>query len=182
MPAGADRPQDFDVFAGGASLHIATVSPTPGTGTLTLGGRQRRRPLCVRPGQRPRHSTAGRVVGREDDRLRRARDQQRPARHLHDERRRYAGARSSRTSPTTIRAATACSSTTSTRPSAPRGPTASSASSSRPRAATSTRAPSTTPARSARPRTRPSRTRTSTSSSPTRTTPARTTSASSPGS
>ncbi|HEY4014864.1 MAG TPA: hypothetical protein VGM06_16090 [Polyangiaceae bacterium] len=35
-PAGPDRPQDFDVYAGGASLHIATVTQAPG-GALTLG-------------------------------------------------------------------------------------------------------------------------------------------------
>ncbi|MGH7295927.1 MAG: hypothetical protein ACRELB_13380, partial [Polyangiaceae bacterium] len=38
IPAGPDRPQDFDVFAGGASLHIATVAPAPGTGQLALLG------------------------------------------------------------------------------------------------------------------------------------------------
>jgi len=36
VPAGPDRPQDFDVFAGGASLHIAQVTQQPG-GALTLG-------------------------------------------------------------------------------------------------------------------------------------------------
>jgi hypothetical protein len=36
VPTGSDRPQDFDVFAGGASLHIATVTPQAG-GALTLG-------------------------------------------------------------------------------------------------------------------------------------------------
>ncbi len=36
-PAGPDRPQDFDVFAGGASLHIAAASLTA-TGDVTLGG------------------------------------------------------------------------------------------------------------------------------------------------
>jgi hypothetical protein len=38
-PTGSDRPQDFDVFAGGASLHIAVVTPSPGGG-LTLGADQ----------------------------------------------------------------------------------------------------------------------------------------------
>jgi hypothetical protein len=36
-PPGPDRPQDFDVFAGGASLHIAPASLTA-TGDVTLGG------------------------------------------------------------------------------------------------------------------------------------------------
>jgi len=36
IPAGPDRPQDFDVFAGGASLHIAQVAQTALTGDLTL--------------------------------------------------------------------------------------------------------------------------------------------------
>ena len=36
-PPGPDRPQDFDVFAGGASLHIAAASLTA-TGDVTLGG------------------------------------------------------------------------------------------------------------------------------------------------
>ena len=36
IPAAPDRPQDFDVFAGGATLHIAKVTLTP-TGDLTLG-------------------------------------------------------------------------------------------------------------------------------------------------
>jgi hypothetical protein len=31
-----DRPQDFDVFAGGASLHVAQVTATPLTGALTV--------------------------------------------------------------------------------------------------------------------------------------------------
>jgi hypothetical protein len=35
-PPGPDRPQDFDVFAGGASLHIASITPN-GTGDLALG-------------------------------------------------------------------------------------------------------------------------------------------------
>ncbi len=35
-PSGPDRPQDFDLFAGGASLHLATVTAAPG-GSLTLG-------------------------------------------------------------------------------------------------------------------------------------------------
>ncbi len=35
VPSGADRPQDFDVFAGGASLHIASVTPQPGGGLTT---------------------------------------------------------------------------------------------------------------------------------------------------
>lgn len=38
IPAGPDRPQDFDVFAGGASLHIAQVTFT--AGALTLGADQ----------------------------------------------------------------------------------------------------------------------------------------------
>jgi hypothetical protein len=36
-PAAPDRPQDFDVFAGGASLHVVAASLTP-TGDVTLGG------------------------------------------------------------------------------------------------------------------------------------------------
>ena len=36
VPAAPDRPQDFDLFAGGASLHIAQVTQQPG-GALTLG-------------------------------------------------------------------------------------------------------------------------------------------------
>jgi hypothetical protein len=36
-PPAPDRAQDFDVFAGGASLHIASVTPTAATGALTLG-------------------------------------------------------------------------------------------------------------------------------------------------
>lgn len=36
IPSGSDRPQDFDVFAGGASLHIVAASLTPGGG-VTLG-------------------------------------------------------------------------------------------------------------------------------------------------
>jgi hypothetical protein len=36
-PPGPDRPQDFDVFAGGASLHIVPASLTA-TGDVTLGG------------------------------------------------------------------------------------------------------------------------------------------------
>ena len=36
IPAAPDRPQDFDVFAGGATLHIAQATLTP-TGDLTLG-------------------------------------------------------------------------------------------------------------------------------------------------
>jgi hypothetical protein len=39
VPSGSDRPQDFDVFAGGASLHIAAVTPQPG-GAITLGADQ----------------------------------------------------------------------------------------------------------------------------------------------
>src|SRR5258708_11596780 len=35
-PSGADRPQDFDVFAGGASLHIAKATLTP-AGDVQLG-------------------------------------------------------------------------------------------------------------------------------------------------
>jgi hypothetical protein len=35
IPTGSDRPQDFDVFAGGASLHIAKATQTGGA--LTLG-------------------------------------------------------------------------------------------------------------------------------------------------
>jgi hypothetical protein len=38
IPSGPDRPQDFDVFAGGASLHIATVAAAPTTGQLTTLG------------------------------------------------------------------------------------------------------------------------------------------------
>ena len=38
-PAGPDRPQDFDVFAGGASLHRAVIAPTA-TGDLTVGADQ----------------------------------------------------------------------------------------------------------------------------------------------
>jgi hypothetical protein len=37
-PPGADRPQDFDVFAGGASLHVAQVAPAPLTGDLMFLG------------------------------------------------------------------------------------------------------------------------------------------------
>ncbi len=37
VPAAPDRPQDFDVFAGGASLHLAQVVPTPVTGALVAG-------------------------------------------------------------------------------------------------------------------------------------------------
>jgi hypothetical protein len=37
IPPTPDRPQDFDVFAGGASLHIAQVVPTPITGALAVG-------------------------------------------------------------------------------------------------------------------------------------------------
>jgi hypothetical protein len=40
VPQGSDRPQDFDVFAGGASLHVALVAPTPLTGNLALAGDQ----------------------------------------------------------------------------------------------------------------------------------------------
>jgi hypothetical protein len=36
IASGPDRPQDFDVFAGGASLHIAAVTQQPG-GAVTLG-------------------------------------------------------------------------------------------------------------------------------------------------
>jgi hypothetical protein len=36
VPSGPDRPQDFDVFAGGASLHIASVTQQPG-GALAVG-------------------------------------------------------------------------------------------------------------------------------------------------
>ena len=36
IPSAPDRPQDFDVFAGGASLHLANVTPQPG-GALTVG-------------------------------------------------------------------------------------------------------------------------------------------------
>lgn len=36
IPTGSDRPQDFDVFAGGASLHIVAASLTPGGG-VSLG-------------------------------------------------------------------------------------------------------------------------------------------------
>jgi len=36
IPTGSDRPQDFDVFAGGASLHIVSASLTT-SGVLTLG-------------------------------------------------------------------------------------------------------------------------------------------------
>ncbi len=38
VPAAPDRPQDYDVFAGGASLHLAQVVPTPVTGALVAGG------------------------------------------------------------------------------------------------------------------------------------------------
>ncbi|HEY5243569.1 MAG TPA: hypothetical protein VIJ22_18945, partial [Polyangiaceae bacterium] len=38
VPAAPDRPQDFDVFAGGASLHLAQVTQTPITGALVAGG------------------------------------------------------------------------------------------------------------------------------------------------
>jgi hypothetical protein len=38
IPPGPDRPQDFDVFAGGASLHLTQVLPTPLTGALVAGG------------------------------------------------------------------------------------------------------------------------------------------------
>jgi hypothetical protein len=37
IPPAPDRPQDFDIFAGGASLHIAQVIPTPLTGALVAG-------------------------------------------------------------------------------------------------------------------------------------------------
>jgi hypothetical protein len=37
IPPAPDRPQDFDVFAGGASLHLVQVVPTPITGALTAG-------------------------------------------------------------------------------------------------------------------------------------------------
>ncbi len=36
-PTGADRPQDFDVFAGGASLHVVPASVSP-TGAVQLSG------------------------------------------------------------------------------------------------------------------------------------------------
>jgi hypothetical protein len=36
VPPAPDRPQDFDVFAGGSSLHVATVAATPVTGALTM--------------------------------------------------------------------------------------------------------------------------------------------------
>jgi hypothetical protein len=35
-PPSPDRPQDYDVFAGGSSLHVATVTPTPLTGDLQM--------------------------------------------------------------------------------------------------------------------------------------------------
>jgi hypothetical protein len=35
-PPAPDRPQDFDVFAGGSALHVATVAATPITGDLTM--------------------------------------------------------------------------------------------------------------------------------------------------
>ncbi|MGD0525428.1 MAG: hypothetical protein ABSE49_09805 [Polyangiaceae bacterium] len=38
IPPAPDRPQDFDVFAGGASLHITQVTPTALTGALAAGG------------------------------------------------------------------------------------------------------------------------------------------------
>jgi hypothetical protein len=38
IPPAPDRPQDFDVFAGGASLHLAQVVPTPLTGALVAAG------------------------------------------------------------------------------------------------------------------------------------------------
>jgi hypothetical protein len=38
IPPLPDRPQDFDLFAGGASLHITQVTPTPVTGALAAGG------------------------------------------------------------------------------------------------------------------------------------------------
>ena len=41
IPPGPDRPQDFDVFAGGASLHIAQVAPTALTGALAAAGTAR---------------------------------------------------------------------------------------------------------------------------------------------
>ena len=37
IPATPDRAQDFDVFAGGATLHIAQASQTVGTGAVTVG-------------------------------------------------------------------------------------------------------------------------------------------------
>ena len=37
IPAGPDRAQDFDVFAGGATLHIAQATQTVGTGAVTVG-------------------------------------------------------------------------------------------------------------------------------------------------
>jgi hypothetical protein len=37
IPPAPDRPQDFDVFAGGASLHLAQVLATPVTGALVAG-------------------------------------------------------------------------------------------------------------------------------------------------
>ena len=88
-PPAPDRPQDFDVFAGGASLHIAAASLTA-TGDVTLGG-PTRRSTSRRAGSaggagRP---AAGRLVGRQDHRVRRPRDGERPARDLHDERRRH---------------------------------------------------------------------------------------------
>ncbi|HXN30373.1 MAG TPA: hypothetical protein VN894_00870, partial [Polyangiaceae bacterium] len=38
-PSGPDRPQDFDLFAGGASLHLAVIMPTAG-GNVALGADQ----------------------------------------------------------------------------------------------------------------------------------------------
>jgi hypothetical protein len=39
-PPSPDRPQDFDVFAGGSSLHVAPVAPAPLTGALTVSSDQ----------------------------------------------------------------------------------------------------------------------------------------------
>ncbi len=38
IPTGADRPQDFDVYSGGAQLHLASATFDATTGAITLGG------------------------------------------------------------------------------------------------------------------------------------------------
>ena len=168
-PPGPDRPQDFDVFAGGASLHVARRVAHGDRRRDAERRRHRGRslPACgLGSGpdiRRPAVSWDAKTIA-----FAARATAERPAGDLHDERRRDGLRQAGGHRQPRPRWAAASSSTTSTPRSAPRS-TASRASSSRRLAATSTPiAPrSTTPALSARPRTRPSPTRTCTSSKPT---------------
>ncbi len=76
--------------------------------------RHRRRPHDVRARERRRRPAAGRLVGRQDDRVRRPNDGERPARDLHDERRRDGLREAGGHRQPSRDERTACSSTTST--------------------------------------------------------------------